>query len=79
MCLSVPANVLSISSCKRKALVEVYGLQREVFLAFDDCVAVGDVVLVHGTIALCVLEAEAAAQTMQLLSVLREPAQQSNV
>ncbi len=69
MCLSVPAKILALTQAKAK--VEVYGLQKEVFLACEGA-RVGDWVLVHGTIALHVLEPEAAGETIKLLEALRD-------
>lgn len=71
MCLSVPAKVLAKS--ESKAHVDLYGCRKEVFLACDEQqVDIGDWVLVHGNIALHVLEPEAARETIDLLARLRE-------
>ncbi len=70
MCLSVPAKVLSMTDSG--ARVDVYGFQKEVFLACAETeVNVGDWVLLHGNIALHRLEPAAAEETLRLLIQMR--------
>lgn len=65
MCLSVPAKVLRVQG--KAAEVEVYSQQRTVLLTEDAPVGVGDWVLVYGTVALRKIDAEEAAEILQLL------------
>lgn len=64
MCLSVPAKILSLNG--QKATVEVDKQVREIFLACEGG-APGDWVLLYSGIALCLLDSEAAAETLRLL------------
>lgn len=67
MCLSVPAEVISIDG--QNAEVKVCGESRRVYLATDGAQP-GSWVLIHGGIALCVLAPEVAQETISLLAVM---------
>lgn len=69
MCLSLPARVISIEENAQVAEVEVNESRKRVFLALDK-VRVGDWVLIYGGVALTVLEADIANETINLLKRL---------
>lgn len=65
MCLSVPAKVISLSDTH--AEVEVYSRRSHVYLACEH-VHAGDWVLLYGGMAISVLDAETARETLELLA-----------
>lgn len=67
MCLAVPGEVIAVSDDEpllRTARVRFGALSKEVALACVPQARVGDYVLVHAGIAIAVLDAAAAAQTL---------------
>lgn len=71
MCLAVPGNILSISAGAR-AIVDMLGAQREISLRLTPEARVGDYVLVHAGFAIQVIDAQEAAETLQLVDDLAE-------
>lgn len=71
MCLAVPGNILSISADAR-AIVDMLGAQREISLRLTPEARVGDYVLVHAGFAIQVIDAQEAAETLQLVDDLAE-------
>jgi hydrogenase expression/formation protein HypC len=69
MCLSVPAKIISFVG--QQATVEIYGEKRQVYLSVDKA-KVGNWVLIHSGIAICVTEDEIARETIDLLTELRK-------
>jgi hydrogenase expression/formation protein HypC len=73
MCLAVPGKILSIQpgDCThtldllRSGQVSFEGILKTVNLAYVPEAQVGDYVIVHAGFALSVVDAEAAAQTLQ--------------
>ena len=79
MCLGIPGQIVEITQPLHKlALVDVGGVRREVNLAcvvgddhpLEDCI--GDWVLVHVGFAMSRINAEEAAQTLEILRELGE-------
>jgi hydrogenase expression/formation protein HypC len=69
MCLAVPGRVLSVEGedLARSARVDFAGVVRDVSLAYLPEASAGDYVIVHAGIALSVVDAAAAAETLRLL------------
>ena len=79
MCLGIPGQIVEIRDADNNlALVDVGGVQRVINIAFvvdDDrppSACVGDWVLVHVGFAMSRIDAEQAAQTLQILIELGE-------
>jgi hydrogenase expression/formation protein HypC len=79
MCLGIPGRIIRITDAERKlAMVDVSGVQREVNVAcvvedgrpVEDCI--GYWVLIHVGFAMSRIDAEEAAQTLQILIELGE-------
>ena len=71
MCLAVPGLVLDLSAgdaLARSGRVDFGGVVRRISLAFVPEAGVGDHVLVHAGVALCVLDAVRARQLHQDLA-----------
>ncbi len=64
MCLSVPAQVVSITG--QRAKVSVRGLVMEISLQLLDNIKPGDFVLIHAGFALEKIDTEKAAETLKL-------------
>lgn len=67
MCLAVPSKVVSIDEA-RMAEVDVMGVRRSCSLRLVGDVQVGDYVLVHAGFAIQRVEAQEAAETLDLLA-----------
>jgi hydrogenase expression/formation protein HypC len=70
MCLSVPAEILSIDG--QMARASVGGAIREISLQLVEDMQVGDFVLLHTGYAIEKISAEEAAETVRLLRELGE-------
>ena len=70
MCLSVPAEILSIDGQMAKA--SVGGAIREISLQLVEDMHIGDFVLLHTGYAIEKISAEEAAETVRLLRELGE-------
>jgi hydrogenase expression/formation protein HypC len=70
MCLSVPAEILSIDG--QMARASVGGAIREISLQLVEDMHVGDFVLLHTGYAIEKISAEEAAETVRLLRELGE-------
>jgi hydrogenase expression/formation protein HypC len=70
MCLSVPAEILSIDG--QMARASVGGAIREISLQLVEDMHVGDFVLLHTGYAIEKISAEEAAETIRLLRELGE-------
>lgn len=73
MCLAVPARVLDTQedgALARSGRVDFGGVIRRISLAFVPEARVGDHVLVHAGIALCVLDARRARELLDDLAAL---------
>lgn len=70
MCLSVPAEIISIDGQMAKA--SVGGAIREISLQLVEDMHVGDFVLLHTGYAIEKISAEEAAETVRLLRELGE-------
>jgi len=66
MCLAVPAEITEIGENSR-AQVSIAGTVREACLDLVPEAKVGDWVLLHAGFAIQILDAEAAAETLELL------------
>lgn len=71
MCLAVPGKILSMSADAR-ATVDMLGTQREISLRLTPAAQVDDYVLVHAGFAIQVIDAQEAAETLQLVDDLAE-------
>ncbi len=71
MCLAVPGKILSMSADAR-ATVDMLGAQREISLRLTPAAQVDDYVLVHAGFAIQVIDAQEAAETLQLVDDLAE-------
>ncbi len=71
MCLAVPGKILSMSADAR-ATVDMLGAQREISLRLTPDAQVDDYVLVHAGFAIQVIDAQEAAETLQLVDDLAE-------
>lgn len=69
MCISLPAKIISIDG--QVALVEMNKLRRNVMLAVEGA-RVGDWVLIYGGAALCLLDEDAALETLRLIDGLAQ-------
>jgi hydrogenase expression/formation protein HypC len=69
MCLAVPGQVVSVAGegLARSARVDFAGVVRDVSLACLPEASPGDYVIVHAGIALSMVDAAAAAETLELL------------
>lgn len=67
MCLAVPSKIVSIDDL-RMAQVDVMGVQRQCSLRLVPDAQVGDYVLVHAGFAIQRVEAQEAAETLDLLA-----------
>ena len=77
MCLAIPGRIVSLAGQEpllRTGRVDFGGIVKEVSLAFVPDAAMGQFVLVHAGVAISVLDAEAANETLQLIDQLGEPA-----
>lgn len=64
MCITLPAKVLSVTG--QTAVVEIAGVRREIFLAFEG-VNPGDWLLTYAGAALSVIDEEHASEMLTLL------------
>lgn len=71
MCLAVPGKILSMSADAR-ATVDMLGAQREISLRLTPTAQIDDYVLVHAGFAIQVIDAQEAAETLQLVDDLAE-------
>lgn len=71
MCLAVPGKILKIND-NAQATVDMMGAAREVSLCLTPSAAAGDYVLVHAGFAIEVIDAERAAETIDILRDLEE-------
>lgn len=69
MCLAVPGRVVSVAGdgLARSARVDFAGVVRDVSLACLPEAMPGDYVIVHAGIALSMVDAAAAAETLRLI------------
>lgn len=74
MCLAVPGKILSLHQDAR-GTVDMLGAQREVSLRLTPDAHVGDYVLVHAGFAIQVIDAQEAAETLELVQDLADLAQ----
>lgn len=75
MCLSVPAQVVSVGVGEpllRKGKVSFAGVLKEISLAYVPEVKVGDYVLVHVGFALTIIDEEKAQKVFSTLDELNE-------
>lgn len=63
MCLGIPSKIIKIEDSK--AVVDVYGAQREIsLLVLDEPVDIGDYVIVHAGFAIQKLREDVAIETL---------------
>ena len=63
MCLAIPSKIISIDNSK--AVIDVYGAQRDVnLMLLEGQVAVGDYVIVHAGFAIQKLQEDVAKETI---------------
>lgn len=74
MCLAVPGKILSLHQDAR-GTVDMLGAQREISLRLTPSAHVGDYVLVHAGFAIQVIDAQEAAETLELVQGLADLAQ----
>lgn len=74
MCLAVPGKILSLHQDAR-GTVDMLGAQREVSLRLTPDAHVGDYVLVHAGFAIQVIDAQEAAETLELVRDLADLAE----
>ena len=67
MCLAIPALVTHLGD-DESAVVDLDGVTRTISLGLVEDVAVGDYVLVHVGYALCKVDPEEAAKTLELFA-----------
>jgi len=77
MCLGIPGQIVDIIDLdQHRAVIDVEGVRREVNIGLvvtdDDCVAVGDWVLVHVGFAMAKIDADEAARTLAFVRELEE-------
>lgn len=71
MCLAVPSKVIEIDDMR--AMVDVYGAQREVsLLLMPEPVAMGEYVLVHAGFAIQKVDEEAAHEALRMIREMAE-------
>ena len=76
MCLAIPGRIVSLTGeepLSRKGRVDFGGVVKEVSLAFVPDAGMGQFVLVHAGVAISVVDAQAAIETLQLIDQLGEP------
>ncbi len=76
MCLAIPGKLLEIigdDPLMRSGRVQFGGITREVNLAFTPEAKPEDYVLVHVGFAMCVIDEEKAARTLELLDEATNP------
>lgn len=71
MCLAVPGQIIELND-GAQATLDMMGVQRPVSLALTPQAQLGDWVLVHAGFAIEVIDAEDAAQTIDLIRELDE-------
>ncbi|MDO4437644.1 MAG: HypC/HybG/HupF family hydrogenase formation chaperone [Coriobacteriaceae bacterium] len=71
MCLAVPGKILSLQQSGR-ATVDMLGAQRDISLRLTPGACVNDYVLVHAGFAIQVIDAQEAAETLQLVHDLAD-------
>ncbi len=69
MCLSIPAQVVSVYN--DKAIVSVNGMQAEISILLLEKVQAGEFVLVHSGFAIQIINKEEAEQTLELVRLMR--------
>ncbi|MDR4988916.1 MAG: HypC/HybG/HupF family hydrogenase formation chaperone [Bacteroidales bacterium] len=69
MCLSIPAQVVSVNN--DKAIVSVNGLQAEISIVLLEKVQAGEFVLVHSGFAIQTINREEAEKTLELVRLMR--------
>lgn len=77
MCLAIPGKIISIDGplpAVKMARVDFDGIVRNVCLAWVDA-APGDYVLVHAGMAIAVIDAGEAAETLRLLEEMAKDAE----
>lgn len=74
MCLAVPGKILSLHQDAR-GTVDMLGARREVSLRLTPDAHVGDYVLVHAGFAIQVIDAQEAAETLELVRNLADLAE----
>jgi len=63
MCLGIPSKIIKLEDSR--AVVDVYGAQREIsLLALDEPVGIGDYVIVHAGFAIQKLHEDIAKETL---------------
>ncbi len=70
MCLAIPMRIIEIDGFR--AVAEVDGVRREARLDLLAEVAVGDYILVHAGLAIAVVDAESAEETLTVLRQLAD-------
>ncbi len=73
MCLAIPMRIIEIDGVT--AVTEVDGVKRQVRLDLLPEAAVGDYVLVHAGLAIAMVDAAAARETLELLRKLAHEVQ----
>lgn len=79
MCLAIPGKILEIQEGEpfyRKGKVQFGEITREVHLGYVPNAKVGDYVNVHVGFALSVIDAEEAAETLQIWNEIAEKEQE---
>ena len=67
MCVAIPSKIIKIEDTK--ALVDVYGAQREIsLLLLEDSVDVGDYVIIHAGFAIQKLQEDDAKESLNMIS-----------
>lgn len=70
MCVAVPGRL--ITRKENRGVVEIGGLQREIFIHLVPEVKIGQYVLVHVGCAIEIIDEEEAFKTLQILKELAE-------
>lgn len=73
MCLALPAKIVEMDDADRIGVVELRGNRYQANFALLPEVTLGDWVLVHAGYAIKSIDADAAAETWELLDQMVEP------
>lgn len=68
MCVGIPSKIVSLNG--EMAVIEVYGVQKEVSVVLLDDLSVGDYVIVHAGFALNKIDEAEAEEILRLFDTL---------
>lgn len=71
MCLAVPAKIVALGA-DAQATIDMMGVQRSASLRLTPEAQVGDYVLIHAGFSIQVIDAQEAAETIELLREIEE-------